>query len=299
MDRRVTLVAALVCLVALSGCSALIGDEGTPAPTAEPDGTVTATATPAGSPGTPTTATEDAGATPTTTPTTVPSTPTATRTGETSGTSFDASALEAAHVRSLRDAGSFRTSSSLVIRNETTTRIINGSYVIEAGGPALNSANVTFVTESETSDFPPTTRYTEGETTYERRIEDDRIVYRKGVEPYNVSDPDPVDPRVAYTLGSIATAVVNGSTWNVTGTGTLEGADVTRYEASGDAFDAEGYPNANGTATLVVDETGIVRFVAYRFAATPDGERTEYVYEAGYTDVGATTVEEPEWTAEA
>lgn len=299
MDGRVPLAVLVGVLVALSGCSALIADDGTPA--AEPDVTVTPSSTPTATPpGTP--APDDGGtersptadrASPTPDPT---PTPTAT---ESPGRTFDASALEDAHVSALRDAGSFRTSSALVIRNGTATRYINGTYAVETDGPAFNAANITYRTDDGTTDYPTTHRYTEGDTTYERRFEENGTVYRKGVEPYNDSDPRPVDRAVAYSFGRIAYAVIDASTWTATGSGTIEGASVSRYEATGDAFDADGFPGASGNATVVVDERGIVRYVAYRFGATIDGERTEYVYEGGYTDVGNTSVEKPAWTENA
>lgn len=296
MDQRLPLIALLVVIAALAGCSALLDGDGA-TPTAQPEG---ATPTAAASPTTPTDASSTAGTTET------PTTPAATTPTATGGTAtpaptrtFTAATVQDAHVDALRAAGSFQRSSALVIRNESTTRYINGSYALETDGPVLNSANITYVTDDGTADFPVTTRYTAGDTTWERRFEDNGTVYRKGTEPYNESDPDPVDERVAYRIGRIAFAVVDASTWTTTGNGTIEDSNVTRYDTRGDAFDAEGYPNARGNATLVIDETGVVRFVAYRFVATPDGERTEYIYEAGYTGVGNTTVERPDWTENA
>jgi hypothetical protein len=212
---------------------------------------------------------------------------------------FDAATVQNAHVDALRTAGSFRTTSALLIRNASSRRYINGSYSVEREGPVLNSANITHVTDGGTRDYPVTTRYTAGDTTYERRLEANGTVYPKGTAPYDDSDPDPVDPTGAFRLGRIAYAVVDASTWTPTGTDTIEGANVTRYDTDDTAFDAAGYADATGTATLVIDEYGVVRYVAYRFVATQGGTRTEYVYEAGYTGVGTTSVDRPEWTENA
>ncbi len=295
MNRRTTALLLVVSLAALSGCSALLDDGTTATPTPETDGTPTATT---GSAATPT-ATEPSQrtGTPTATPSPAPAaTPT-----PTPDETVDVSALQTAHVEALQSAGSFRTSSSLVVRNESTIRYINGSYAVERDGPALNVGNFTFVTEGGTEQYR-VTRYTEGDATYERRSSegDDGSAYRKGVEPYNATDPEPVDRTVAYTLGVIARGVIDASRWSETGTGTVSGANVTRYDVSGEAFGAgEDYPGAAGRATLAVDEAGVVRYVAYRFVVSRDGERTEYVYEAGYTDIGATDVEAPAWTDRA
>jgi len=295
MDRRLTLVVVLVALASLAGCSALIGgDDATP--TAAPGSATPTGSAPTVTPTEDRTVTGSATATPTATNTDTPtSTPTATPAPT---RTFDAGTLQETHVAALRDAGSFQRASALVIRNASTTRFINGSYAVERDGPAINTANITFVTDDGTEDFPVTTRYTAGDTTWERRITDEGTTYDEGTEPYNESDPDPVDARVAYRLGRIAFDVIDATAWTRTGNGTIDDRNVTRYDAS-EGFAAAGYRNARGNATLVVDETGVVRFVAYRFVATTDGERTEYVYEAGYSDVGTTTVEPPEWTENA
>lgn len=300
MDRRLPIVAALVVLASLAGCSALLGGDGA-TPAATPDG-----ATPNGdaAPATPATSTPADSST-ATTPTrpaegTQRGTPTTTATPATADSrTFDAGAVQDAHVDGLRTAGSFQRSSALVIRNESTTRYINGSYALETDGPVINTANITYVTDRGTRNYPVTTRYTAGETTYVRRFEDNGTTYDKGTEPYNETDPDPVDERVAYRIGRIAFDVIDASAWTLTGTGTIDGTNVTRYDTGPDGFDAAGYPNARGNATLVVGEDGVVRYVAYRFVATPDGERTEYIYEAGYTGIGATSVEQPAWTENA
>lgn len=296
MDRRVLTCLAVVCLVSLSGCSVVFDDAGsnqpsvpgqdaTPTPTTAPDSGSTGAQTP------------DAGET----PGSVGSTPS---TGAGSAVSFDAARLNGDHVEALRAAGSFTTASELVIRSESQTRFINGSYAVERGGPALGVANITYVTDGNVTDYPTTTRYTEGDTTYERQVErtDDgrETSYRKGSEPYGDAEPTPVNTTVAYTLGEIARSVVDASAWNETGSGTYDGAPVTRYDTSGDQFAAgPEYGEAAGAATLVVDEDGVVRYVAYRFVTVQGGERTEYVYAASYTGVGSTTVEEPSWTDQA
>lgn len=292
MRRRVALLAAVAVLLSLSGCSVLLGDGAAPTPTPEPtvegQQTVERTQEP--------TATPTETATPTATAT---ATPTAGPQYET----FDASSLNADHVAALEAAGSFSTESSLAIRNESSTRYINGSYAIERGGPAANVANITYITDGGADDLPTVTRYTEGDTTYERQVErtdsGTETRYRKASAPYSDSDPQPVNETVGYTLGRIARDVIDNSEWNRTGSGQIEGEDVTRYDTSGDRFGVSLAANAEGAATLVVDENGVVRYVAYRFVAQTGSERAEYVYEAAYTDVGSTTVEEPEWTDEA
>jgi len=305
MDRRVPLLVALALLAPLSGCSVMFGDDGapatpTPAPTAE--GEAAAERTPASTPTAPeaSAATETATAPPDGEPTGA-NVPTATPAID--PRSVDAAALNAEHVAALETAGSFATESSLVVRNETATRYINGSYRVERDGPVLNAANITVVVDGAVEDLPTTTRYTDGGRTYERRVERTgdgvEVAYREGAEPYGEDDPRPVNRTVAYTLGEIARAVVDGSAWNRTGRGQFDGVAVTRYDAAGERFGVEGADAAEGSATLVVDEDGVVRYVAYRFAVDAGGERTAYVYEAAYAGVGSTTVSEPDWTDRA
>lgn len=280
----------------LSGCSVLFDDAGADQPSV-PGQDATPTPTTASDSGPTVTRTPDAAET----PVSAGSTPS----GQAdSAVSFDATRLNGDHVEALRAAGSFTTASELVIRSESRTRYINGSYAVERGGPALGVANITYASDGNVTDYPTTTRYTEGDTTYERQVErtDDgrEVRYRKGSEPYDDSEPTPVNTTVAYTLGEIARGVIDASAWNETGTGTYDGAPVTRYDTSGDQFAAgPEYGEATGGATLVVDEDGVVRYVAYRFVTVQGGERTEYVYAASYTAVGNTTVEEPAWTDQA
>lgn len=287
MNRRVVLLAAVVLLVSLSGCSVLLGDGGTtPSPnvTDTPAGTDAPTATDGPAPGGETTPTAGGSETPT---------------NDESRQTFDAASVNADHVDALEAAGSFTTQSSLVIRNQSTSRYINGSYGVERNGPALNVANITFVVDGTDSNIPLTTRYTEGTATYERRVDDSgNAQYRRGTSPYDDDEPQPVNRTVAYSLGQIARGVVDESSWNATGGGQMEGVDVTRYDTSGEHFAVSGL-EANGGATLVVDANGVVRYVAYRFVADVGGERTEYYYRGSYSGVGSTTVEEPAWTDRA
>ncbi|QLD85495.1 hypothetical protein HWV23_07070 [Natronomonas halophila] len=296
------MVAVLV-LAMLSGCSVLlddgdsapVGDVSTPAPTGD-DGS---TPVPAG----------EATSTPTTGGSSTPadsddSTPTRTPASSASLSTFDAAALNDGHVTALQNAGSFTAESSLIIRSEDSVRYINGSYAIERGGPAANTANITFVGPNGTRDFPTSTRYTESDTTYERQVartdNGTEVGYRSASAPYNDSGLQPVNRSVAYSLGEIAREVIDNSTWNETGSGTFDGERVTRYDTSGERFGAGQLgPNAEGAATMAVDENGAVRYVAYQFVTTVSGERTTYSYEATYVDVGGTNVRRPDWTDEA
>lgn len=291
MDRRVTLLIALAVVASLSGCSVLLGGDGSsPKPTAGPQGTDAPTPEPTTEPS------ASGGVTD-------PAIPAGTATDGQQQYEFDAAALNADHVAALEAAGSFSRQSSLVIRNASATRYINGSYAVERGGPAANTANITYVVDGAVDDLPPTTRYTGGGTTYERQVErtdgGTETRYRSGSEPYGDADPRPVNETVAYTLGQIARDVVDSSTWNRSGSGQVDGADVTRYDTSGAQFGVGLGADTDGAATLVVDESGVVRYVAYRFVVAAGGASTEYVYEAGYTGVGSTTVDEPAWTDEA
>lgn len=290
MDRRVPLAVAVALLVALSGCSVIFGGDGTG--TSTPDRTV----------GTQEAVDRTVDPTATAGPTATP-TPTRTPTEDHQYETFDAERLNADHVAALEAAGSFTRESALVIRNRSATRYINGSYAVERGGPAANAANITYVLEGGVEDVPTTTRYTEDGTTYERRVErtsdGPEVSYRRGSAPYGDSDPRPVDRTVAYTLGAIARDVVDSSEWNRTGSGRIQGVEATRYDTTGEHFDVSTGADADGAATMVVDEAGVVRYVAYRFVVETGGEHTAYAYEAAYTDVGSTTVEEPAWTDRA
>lgn len=148
-----------------------------------------------------------------------------------------------------------------------------------------------------------TNQYTDGGTTRVRRTEGTgdgaTVRHREGAEPYGESEPRPVNRTAARGFGPLVGDVLAASSWNRTASGRLDGVDATQYETAGDRFGVEGFEDAEGAATFVVGERGVVRYVAYRFAAVVDGERTEFVYEAGYTEVGSTTVPEPSWSERA
>jgi hypothetical protein len=281
MRSRPLLLALVVFVAALSGCSVLLDDGGS---------------VPMGGDGsTPTNSDASVG--------TSTGTPTATPEPDTLRT-FDAETLNDEHVAALERAGSFTAESSLVIRGNRSTQYINGSYAIERDGPAANTANITMIVDNTTRDIPTTTRYTEGETTYERQVArtDDGtdVSYRSASAPYNESGLQPVNRSVAYSLGEIAREVIDNSTWNRTGSGTLNGADVIRYDTSGERFGAGQLgPNAAGGATLAIDEDGVVRYIAYRFVTVEPGQRGSYTYEASYVGVGETDFQRPDWTDEA
>lgn len=275
MGTRSLLVVVVVLVAALSGCSVVLDDR-LSTPTADERSSGAPDETPTRTPAaTPTTASE-------------------------STVSFDGDARNDEHVSALRQAGSFTTESSLVIRGEQSAQYVNGSYAIERDGPAANTANITVVLENTTRDFPTTTRYTEGDTTYERRVartaNGTNVSYRSASEPYGDSGPRPVNRTVAYSLGDIAREVIDDSAWNETGTGTIEGVDVVRYDTSGERFGAGNVSRSTeGGATLVIDENGVVRYVAYEFVTTGAGESTVYRYEASYAAVGETDVQRPSW----
>lgn len=285
MDRRAALVVTVALIASLSGCSAILGGDGagptTPGGTVDGPGSSTPTATPAERP---------AGA----------SVPAATPTGDPGYVTFDAARLNDDHVDALAAAGSFTRESSLVIRNRSATRYINGIYAVERGGAAANVANITYVLAGGVEDVPTTTRYTAAGTTHERRVErtadGTETTYRRGSAPYGETDPRPVNRTVAYTLGTIARDVVDGSEWNRTGSGRMGGVEVARYDTADGRFGVSRASGAVGAATLVVDAEGVVRYLAYQFVVERNGVRTEYVYRAAYSDVGSTTVEEPAWT---
>lgn len=290
------MVVAVALLASLSGCSVVFGDGGV-APASTPEGTTSEEGTVDGA-GSWTTTPSDPGtdadaSTPAGTPTGTPAV-------DHRSVTLDAARLNADHVAALEAAGSFTRTSTLVVRNASATRYVNGTYAVERDGPAVNTANITYVLEGGVEDVPTTTRYTADGETYDRQVtrttDGTEVGYRRGAAPYAASDPRPVDRTVAYTLGRIARDVVDGSAWNRTGSGRVDGVEATRYDTSGERFGVSGAPGAAGAATLVVDAEGVVRYVAYRFVVERDGERTAYVYRAAYSDVGSTTVEEPDWT---
>jgi hypothetical protein len=150
------------------------------------------------------------------------------------------------------------------------------------------------------SGFGDQTRYTDGDTTYERSEFGNETQVSRSDRPVNVTS--------VRRGGQILSLFVSENvTYSEAGTETFDGDEVMAYEAEGvDALSDElldsTSENASITdfsATVLVDGDGVIRSYQLEYVVEQDGETQELSYVAEITDVGSTDVEEPAWVSQA
>ena len=279
LERRHLSLALVVLLTASAGCTGLLGSE------AGPGGSDTAV---------------------TTTP--------ADANGPAPGTSgFDAAAIERGHFEALSNS-SFTTALSFqlsTIRDgENRSVFINRTVAVDRES---DRSLATGELVQASGDALVTTTYTADGTTAERRVltrsGETMSDYRSATPPYDgqvqpVNESSVIDRSLLQSLG----ADIN---WTYAGTETVDGDSVSRFEATGS--DVTGFAaddavstnvSANGTtdsasATVLVDEDGVVRSFQYRVTTERDGRPVTVTLSVSVSKVDDTTVAEPDWLSDA
>ena len=275
LERRHLSLALVVLLTASAGCTGLLGSE--PGPT-------TSAATPA-----------DAN-------------------GPAPGSSgFDAAAVERGHFETLSES-SFTTSLSFrlsaVRDGENRSVFVNRTVAIDRQrGRSLSTGELV----QPNGDTLATTTYTADGSTAERRVlargDEELTDYRTASPPYDgrvqpVNESGVIDRSLLQSLGA-------DIDWTYAGTETVDGDTVSRFEANGS--DITGFAaddavstnvSANGTAdsasaVVLVDEDGVVRSVQYRVTTERDGRPVTVTLSLSVSQVGDTSVAEPDWLSEA
>ncbi|KAA9398544.1 hypothetical protein Har1130_10005 [Haloarcula sp. CBA1130] len=279
LERRHLSLALVVLLTASAGCSGLLGTEsGTGGTGAE----ATATSTDANGPAP-------------------------------GSSGFDATAIERGHFETLSNS-SFTTSVSFQLSTvrdgENRSVFINRTVAIDREtGRALSMGELV----QASGDTLATTTYTADGTTAERRVltrrDNTMTDYRSASPPYDgpvqpVNESSVIDRSLLQSLGS-------DINWTYTGTETVDGDSVSRFEATGSAvtgFAADDAVStnvsANGTtdsasATVLVDEDGVVRSFQYRVTTVRDGRPVTVTLSLSVSQVDDTAVTEPGWLSNA
>jgi len=297
MNTRALLVVAVVVMAALAGCG-LGGDGG--------DATTTTTTTDDTATTTTTTTAEETTATTTTTAEETTATTTTTAGGGGTG-DLPADAAEQ-HERALRDAGSFAVAQELSYTNETTSLLgsdIASELDLDAGRGYQNGSFSFGGFASVQSS------YTDGDETWERQNSSfGGVQYSYGTAPYDASEPTPVN--FTTVVGETVNATTSNVSYSRTGTTTVDGVEATVYEADGQQLlDELGFNASSGSffgnatvqsasATVAIDDDGIIRLATFEIVLeTEDAGRVTISFEQRVTDIGETTVEEPDWLDEA
>jgi|GEM_PF-907920 len=242
-----------------------------------------------------------------------PSTPTDGN-GPAPGTSgFDAAAVETGHFETLSNESftaslSFRLST--VRDGENRSVFVNRTVAVDRSNDRALAAGA-LVRPSGAS--LETTTYTADGSTAERRVlsTQNRTAtdYRSATPPYDgavrpVNASSVLDRSLVQSLGTD----VN---WTFAGTETVDGDRVSRFEATGSnvtGFAADEAVPANVTesesvdsvsAAVLVDERGVVRSLRYSLSTERDGRPITVTLTLSVSEVGETTVGEPDWLSKA
>ncbi|MBX0304515.1 DUF7537 family lipoprotein [Haloarcula salinisoli] len=302
--RRGVLVVAVALLIAVAGCS---GPSGGATPTA--NGTENATTTPAASMDTPTPAASTDTPTDQQTPTDGPDTePDSDVEANGTGADLDGEELNNATRAAIEDAGSytyqttFRTASQSR-RGQSRSRTNTTTQVDLEAEEGLRVSNYSSTGQQSSQTFSSTV-YTDGNTSYQQRITSEGTNYSTqegastgfgGITPVNTSN-----------FSQNLTFVTDGLVWETNGTTTLDGDTVTEYTLAGvedeDAFIQR--LRLRGTltdisGTLYVDDDDVVRQTSLAYTVESQSGSLSAQSRLTLSDIGSTTVEEPEWTSEA
>ncbi|WP_338728863.1 hypothetical protein [Haladaptatus sp. DJG-WS-42] len=221
-----------------------------------------------------------------------------------SGDDLDATTLAGAHEAALKNAGSFTNQLNISVDTTNGTLDLNAATRVNLNDGTATQTNLLAFDEFRFE----STVYTAGSSSYERTYfqsnDSEYTEYRQGSEPYtNMEETEPVDVTESMQI-DIVTDTVDGADWTQVGVEQFDGVSVTRYEAKGvesfrdlreDIDPASNQTITNAQAVLLVDENGIARFIEIRFDVEDDDVSGTIYLISTMTDVGTTTVAEPDW----
>jgi len=317
--RRVLLVVAIVSLVAIAGCNGLSGSS-TPGNTTT-DTSAGGTPTPAdGSTPTPDVASdEDSDVTDSVDATNISENETDDSDQTTNGSDqttdesdgdtddsapagadINGTALTEGTAAVVEDAGSYTITSRLSQASQRSATVLNTTARVDFDArQGTRTTNLT-VTGASFLENTTTVVYTADNTSYQRQANSSDVTYTvqqggpqtqsAGISPVNVT-------QFNTTFSRLADSYV----WTENGTQTIDGVETTRYtllridqsgtQSSGQVTEARG--------TLFVDDDDAVR--AFETTTIVEGRAgtTRTTRTVRVTDIGSTTVEEPDWTSQA
>lgn len=307
--RRGLLVVAVVLLVAVAGCSGL---SGTATPTA--DQSETSTDTSANTTATPTPATDTETATPeggtadSPTPTDEPESdaPDSELEANATGADLDGEELNDATAAAVEDAGSYTYAQNIFSVSETQrgqsrTQITRTTQVDFEAGQGLRVSERA-ISSPQYNQNGTTTVYTENNTSYRERVTSEGTNYstQEG-EPTGFGGIVPVNTT---GFNQNLSFVSDGVVWEENTTTTVDGDTVTRYDLAG-VEDTSMFTRGSDArltdigGTLYVDEDDVIRQVSIGYSVETDSGTSSTQVQFTLTDIGSTTVEEPEWTSDA
>ena len=167
--------------------------------------------------------------------------------------------------------------------SETVTKASENRELYRTNGPILGTI----------------VRYTEGNRSYVKTVRDNETHYTRLGGPNMTAE--------ARTNLSVLMAVQKFrglwfAPYEEAGTVTRNGTTLTKYEATGPGYYTEqtvgNQTVASFSATVLVDEDGLVRYFREEIVYERDGNRTTDVRTVQYVNVNATKVQRPDWLDE-
>jgi len=242
------------------------------------------------------------------------------------GAALNGTALAAAHLAGLRDAGSFRSNATIRLEASTVSVEIDRTAAVDLAANR-SSSRIRIVTSATNGSGITLARYTTANATHRRMTLD---VGQQTITRYDAT-------RAPYQRGSLAPRPVTASrvasadlvraavqrlNWTKAGVERYDGGWVTRYEASGAANvtglsraamdDAVGTANetrltdrshersVSVNATLLVSPAGVVRRLEVTVSGrSATGDPSAMTLRLTTSDLGSTHVDQPAWLAEA
>lgn len=213
-------------------------------------------------------------------------------------TNATAATIEEAGSYTLSQSGSFESSGP---QGESSTDSNSTTRVDFEAERGIRETSQTFTNANQTRELE-TSVYTDGDTSYRQRNSSQGVQYAS-----QTGDGTGLSAIRTVNVTSFPqnyTAVTDGFEWEANGTETIDGTPTVRYTSTNvsDSSTFVGVENVtvrNASSTLYVDSDNVIRRASLEY--TVEDNSTTYSIETTVTltDIGSTTVEEPDWLSEA
>jgi len=136
--------------------------------------------------------------------------------------------------------------------------------------------------------------YTDGDTSYRRQNASGNVSY--DVQEGGYSGAGSTTPVNTTDFDQNYTSFVDEFGWEHNGTDTVDGVTVTSYTTVQNGTSA-GIRNASGR--MLIDSDGVIRELTLSYTFIDAGSPTTIELSIVLSDLGSTTVEEPDWVSDA
>jgi hypothetical protein len=263
--KRLLLTATVALLVATAGCSGLTGDDGTNGNGDGPSGSGY----------------------------------------DVSGADLDGETLTNATSDAVESGGSYTLETNSTVsatqNGQEQTSASETSLLVDLDGDQGIRNRTQTIERDSSSQTQVSTVYTDGNTSYRKQTTQGQTTYdQQDGSPSSVGGIRPVDTD-GFTQNY--TGIVDGFSWEQTGSSEVGGVAVTEYSLTGEPDKdtlglGENTTVEEASGTLYVDGDGVIRQADIAYTVTTEQGSTSIDATTTLTAVGSTTVEEPGWLSE-